>query len=120
MKKLLLAISLSLLAVFAATPAWAQNTRDIVCNQINQFDQQCGTDRILGPGGLITRIAQTMVFVAGAISVIIIIIAGLMYIFSTGDPNNTKRAKDAILYAIVGLVVAIFAQAIVSFVLARL
>lgn len=50
-------------------------------------------------------------------SVLVIVLGGLLYVISAGDANTTKRAKDAILYAVVGLVVAILAQAIVSFVI---
>ena len=55
--------------------------------------------------------------VVGVIAVIMIIIGGLRYITSGGDSNNTKGAKDTILYAIIGLVVVAMAQVIVKFVL---
>lgn len=54
---------------------------------------------------------------AGIISVIMVIIGGYWYVISTGDPQKVKRAKDTILYAIIGLVISISAWAIVGFVL---
>lgn len=61
-----------------------------------------------------------MVFVTmGAISILIIVIAGFQYVVSGGDPQKTSRAKDTILYAVIGLVVAISAFTIVTFVLGR-
>lgn len=54
---------------------------------------------------------------AGVIGVIVIIIAGYLYTMSSGDPAKTKRAKDAILYAVVGLVVIILAFTITQFVI---
>lgn len=58
-------------------------------------------------------------FWAGVIAVIIIVIGGLLYVTSTGEPAKTKRAKDTILYAVVGLFVVIFAFVITQFVLGR-
>lgn len=53
----------------------------------------------------------------GALAVLIIVIAALQYVISAGDTQKVGRAKDAIIFAIVGLVVAILAFSIVSFVL---
>ncbi len=62
----------------------------------------------------------TIVFGAlGAISVLIITLAGLQYIMSGGDPAKTAKAKDTIMYAVIGLVVAVSAGAIVNFVLKK-
>lgn len=82
--------------------------------------QQAGEDRIVGPNGIITRVTQVLIFVTGAISLIMVIIGGARYVFSAGDPNGTKQAKDTILYALIGLAIAIFSQVIVSFVLSKL
>jgi hypothetical protein len=48
-----------------------------------------------------------------------IIVGGLRYVLSAGDPKNTQAAKDTILYAVIGVVVALLAYAIVNFVLAQ-
>lgn len=73
-------------------------------------------ENIEGENGLITKIINVLLFVIGIISVIMIIIGGIRYATSNGDANSVTAAKNTILYAIVGLVVAIFAYAIVSFV----
>lgn len=57
--------------------------------------------------------------ILGAISVIIITIAGIQYVISNGDPQKTAKAKNTILYAVIGLVVAILATALVNFVIRR-
>ncbi len=64
-------------------------------------------------------VTNTLVFVVGTVAVLMIIIGGLMYVLSAGDPSSTKKAKDTILYAIIGVVVAILAYAIVKFVLIK-
>jgi hypothetical protein len=48
-----------------------------------------------------------------------VIIGGFRYIVSNGDSNGVSGAKNTILYAIVGLVIVLFAQVIVRFVLTR-
>lgn len=58
-------------------------------------------------------------FVAGIIAVIVIIIGGIMYATSSGEAGALTRAKNMILYSIVGLVVIIAASAITNFVIGR-
>ena len=70
--------------------------------------------------GIFTSIVNVALFLIGAISVIMIIYGGIRYTISGGEAKNVKTAKDTIMYAIVGLVVAILAYAIVNFVIAKL
>ena len=55
--------------------------------------------------------------IVGIISVIMIIIGGYNYVLSGADPQKTKKAKDTILYAVIGLVISMSAWLIVTFVL---
>lgn len=55
--------------------------------------------------------------IAGIIAVIMIIIGGYWYVLSGGDPQKIKKAKDTILYAVVGLVISISAWAIIEFII---
>jgi Type IV secretion system pilin len=57
--------------------------------------------------------------IIGIIAVVMIIIAGLKYITSQGEPANIATAKNSIIYAAIGLVVVALAQVIVRFVLNR-
>lgn len=65
-------------------------------------------------------ILQVVFATMGAVAILIIAIAGLQYVLSNGDPQKTARAKDTIIYAVIGLVVAIMSFTIVTFVLGRL
>lgn len=56
---------------------------------------------------------------AGIICILIIIVAGYFYVISNGDAAKIKRAKDAIMGAIIGLVVIILAFTITQFVIGR-
>ena len=62
-------------------------------------------------------IVNTLLYVLGAVSVIVIIVAGILYTTSGGDPALITKAKNTLLYAVIGLVVAISAYAIVNFVI---
>ena len=66
---------------------------------------------------IIKDVVNTLIFFIGAISVIVIIIGGLRYVVSGGNAASVQGAKNTILYAIIGLVVAISAFAIVNYVL---
>ncbi len=70
-------------------------------------------------GSQIQTVLRIVFLTAGAVSVLMIVIGGLLYVTSNGDPQRTARAKDTILYAIIGLVVAILSSVIVVFVLGR-
>jgi hypothetical protein len=74
---------------------------------------ECGVANV---NGLFTSVTSILLFIVGAISVIMIIVGALRYVLSAGDGKNTAAAKDTILYAIVGLVIALSAYAIITFV----
>ena len=87
------------------------------CKNVNESK---GENRISGKDGLGTRALQIIVYLTGAISVIMVIVGGFKYVISGGDSAGTKSAKDTILYALIGLAVAVMCQIIVSFVLSRI
>ena len=61
-------------------------------------------------------VTNVLLFVIGAVSVIMLIIGGFRYVTSQGDQTQVQSAKNTILYSIVGIVVAILAYAAVNFV----
>ena len=68
----------------------------------------------------IKRIINTLFFVLGAIAVVMIIISGIRYATSAGNATQVTAAKNTLLYSVIGLAVAIFAYAIVGFVVNQL
>lgn len=78
-----------------------------------------GLPKINATGVQLNQILAIFFGILAAISVLMIIIAGLHFISSQGNPQETARARDTILYAIIGLVVALLAESIVFFVLRR-
>ena len=66
-----------------------------------------------------TKIINILLWAIGIVSVIMLIIGGFRYATSNGDSNQVTAAKNTIMYAVIGLVIAMFAYAIVNFVLAK-
>jgi len=67
----------------------------------------------------ITTVLTITFGIVGAISVIMVIIGGIKYAGSQGDPAGTAKAKDTIMYAAIGVVICIFAVTIVQFAIGR-
>jgi len=65
---------------------------------------------------LIQDVVNVLLYVIGAVAVIMIVIGGIRYTTSNGDSSQVTSAKNTILYAVVGLVIALLAYAIVNFV----
>jgi lysylphosphatidylglycerol synthetase-like protein (DUF2156 family) len=72
---------------------------------------------LFGNTGIITSITNTLLYIAGALAVIMIIYGGLRYATSAGNATSISAAKNTILYAIVGLIIAFLAFAAVNWVL---
>lgn len=69
---------------------------------------------------LVKLVMNTMFYIVGIVSIIMIIYGGMKYTTSSGDPKKVASAKATILYAVIGLIVALFAVAIVQFVSTRI
>jgi Type IV secretion system pilin len=65
-------------------------------------------------------VANVLIFIVGAVAVIMLIIGGLRYVLSSGNSSSVEGAKNTILYAIIGIVVAALAFAAVTFVSSKL
>lgn len=130
MKKLLLLLSILLFVSFFLAPlsfARAASVLDPACNSTPEASickdrktEDVSANSIYGPNGILTKVASILSIIVGVVCVIAIIIGGLRYILSGGDSQQTANAKNAILYAIVGLVITITARAILVFVLGRI
>lgn len=79
----------------------------------------CPSD-LFGEKGAFRQITNTILYIVGIIAVIMLIIGGIRYVVSGGDSKKVTDAKNTVLYAIIGLVIAVFAYAIVNFVITSL
>ena len=79
----------------------------------------CPTN-LFGDAGVFKKITNTILYIVGIMAVIMLIIGGIKYVISGGDAKKVTDAKNTVLYAIIGLVVAFLAFAIVNFVISAL
>ena len=64
----------------------------------------------------VVNIINAVLGIIGVVAVIFIVYGGFLYLTSAGDSSKVKKGKDALMYAIIGLVIVGLAYAIVNFV----
>ena len=79
----------------------------------------CPSD-LFGDTGVFKQVTNTILYIVGIIAVIMLIIGGIRYVISGGDAKKVIDAKNTVLYAIIGLIIAFLAFAIVNFVITAL
>jgi len=113
--------------VFAlfSLPAFAHTNepKELICDQAggtyNHGTGACTNSSeagFIGDGNIFETTTNALIFLVGAVSVIVLIIGGFRFVVSGGDANAVKGARDQILYAIVGIIVTTLAYAAVRFV----
>lgn len=116
-KRLLAALVLSV-GVFTLVPAFtvgAVNPIGDACESGSESTICDNQDENVGD--VVNIVINTLLFVVGVISVVMIIVGGLRYATSGGDSGAITSAKNTILYAVIGLVVSLIAFAVVNWVL---
>lgn len=119
LKSLLLVPALAFVLGFAAMP---------LAQPVSAFDESIGdgagsaksddqSDDLFGETGIFRTITNVLLFLIGAVSVIMLIIGGIRYTISGGDSTAVTAAKNTILYAVIGIIVSLLAYAVVNFVI---
>jgi len=80
------------------------------------FCQDTSPAPLTGSGSVGNRIINLIAAISGFVAVIIIIIAGIQYMTSGGDPQKINKAKDTILFAAIGIIVVVLARIIIYFI----
>ncbi|MBQ6130419.1 hypothetical protein IJI72_01895 [Candidatus Saccharibacteria bacterium] len=106
-------------AVMAPSAAYASPATDQVRRGLS------ATGLGSGAGSLqlqdkVKNIINTILYVVGILSVVVVIYGGVQYTISTGDQSKVTSAKNTIIYGLVGLAISILAYAIVNFVVTKL
>lgn len=94
-------------------------------NLLTQFGTGIAVDKVNNGTGeelktSITSIITAIVAALGVVCVVVVIIGGVNYMLSSGDAGKVKKAKDTILYGVIGLIICVLAYAIVNFVIGNL
>ncbi len=100
--------------------AYAQNCTDVAAGGIGS-GADCAkptgaAENLFGDGSIFNTVTNILLFLIGAVSVVMLIIGGIRYVVSGGDQGAVTSAKNTILYAIIGIVIAFLAFAAVRFV----
>jgi hypothetical protein len=114
--------------IAVSTPAYADDAFDAVCRDEEvsaDYKKQLGCpsaggDRKDSFSPVLQYIAGTVIAISGSVALVFIIIGGIHYMTANGDPGKLKKAKETILYASIGLVIAGLAFAIVNWVIGLL
>ncbi|MCL1876719.1 pilin [Candidatus Saccharibacteria bacterium] len=86
----------------------------------NPTTKHCDRPDSTNPENMISTILNILFFVLGIASIVMIIYGGIQFISSRGDPKKVSTAKSTVMYAIIGLIVAILALAITNWVMSVL
>ena len=117
MKKLLYILTPFVLAVFLFVAAPSVSAESSIQRGIDAARGDGQPADLLGDNGILTSVTNVLLFIVGALSVIMIIWGGIRYAVSGGSGSAVSAAKNTIMYALIGLVIAFLAFAIVNFVL---
>lgn len=75
---------------------------------------------LTGKDGILYKVSQIIAIIAGIAAVIVVIVSGIRYITSGGDSQKTASAKNTLVGALIGLIIIVLAQTIITFVIKRL
>jgi hypothetical protein len=132
MKRVLTILSLFVAMLSPAlvlAPATVHAQNDDIFNQVctEGGDAQLCKDKektaaqndnaLFGKNGILTRAAKIVSMAVGVAAIIMVIVGGIKFALSDGDSQRITSARNTIIYALVGVIVAAFAQAIILFVL---
>lgn len=126
MKKILKALLPTILCAvvmlgLVIVPALTQNAAAMTLQEGAEAARcdECPAE-LFGDSGVFKKVTNVILYIVGIIAVIMLIIGGIKYVISGGDAKKVTDAKNTVLYAIIGLVIAFLAFAIVNFVISAL
>ena len=68
---------------------------------------------------IVGNVVRILIAASGGLAVIVIIVASIYYITSTGEPSRIKRAKDILTNTAVGLVIILCAYAVITYIASK-
>lgn len=85
-----------------------------VCDGVEAAGGECGNYNINSVWDSVYTVVNWILIATGILAVVFIIVGGIRYVTSGGNPDKTKTAKLTIIYSVIGLAVAILASVIVQ------
>ena len=111
------------LAIAVASPSISPSAYAAgVCDHLDAGSEAYRANGCGGTSGsdlsnVIVSIVNAVIGAVGLIAAIFVLIGGINYMTSAGDPGKVEKAKKTILYALIGLIIAALTFAIVNFVI---
>jgi hypothetical protein len=90
------------------------------CQNITGTECGTGLPQTAAGNNTIPSILQILFGIIGVLTVLMIVIAGLRFVTGQDNPQEVSKAKNTIVYALIGLLIAIAAEGIVSYILGEL
>ena len=87
------------------------------CSDISTSNNNLNSNNLMTT---LNTIINVVIGIIGFVAVMVIILGGVQYTTSAGDSGKVKKAKDTIMYGIIGLIVALMAYSIVNFILSNI
>lgn len=95
---------------------FSANLVALVAGAFYQEGEQGGIPIVNANSSTLQTVLQYIFVIAGSLSALMIIIGGIRYVVSTGNPQQTSAARSSIIYAVIGLFISISAFVIVNFI----
>ncbi len=93
-------------------------TAQVFCNN-GQSTCDTGLPTVTANNSALTTVLQLGFGIIGGIALIMVIISAISFVISSGEEQKVKQARETLLYALIGLVVCICAEVVVTFVLSN-
>jgi hypothetical protein len=118
----LAAFSGAVLLLGLTSPAWAAptNTNPDTCTNTTPLGKLNNIPCVEADGSTLDAVLSAVFVIAGSLSLLFLVIGGFRYVLSGGDPENTKKAKNTVLYSIIGLGISLSAFVVINYVLSAL
>ena len=116
------AVGLGALGVLHPQLALAETAKDAICQGVGTVGNTAGCAEVKDAptvNTVLNTVVNLLSLFVGIIAVIMIIVSGLRYITSGGDPGKVSSAKSALIYALIGLAIAALSQVLVKYVLGK-
>ena len=85
-----------------------------VCKDKDQTDNP-----ISGPHGILVKITRIIAYIAGIAAIIMLIVGGIKYIFSGGDPAKVESAKSTIVDSLIGIAIIVLGSSLIVYVIVK-
>jgi membrane associated rhomboid family serine protease len=95
------------------------NVGDGICSSNGQANA-CGLPTVNANSTNLQGALEIVFGVIGALAVLMIVLAGLRFVLAQGNPQETAKARNTIIYAAIGLIISIASEAFVAMVLGKL